>query len=151
MSKRGIQPWHSRVINALLAIGLEYGFESSTGIVYYKIGRNRFEYHPDVLWLCNNDNRFKPNAYVWEIESRWGDLKRITGDSTLAFMMRPEYTTFFKRKEDTKFGRILKKDEKVLNYYGATRATYHKNYHKKMNLNASCFMLVVEHQGNEEY
>lgn len=53
-----------------MELGLEKGYKSGSGIVYYKIGRNRFEYHPDVLWLDAANSRYKPNAFVWEIESR---------------------------------------------------------------------------------
>jgi len=45
----GRHTWHSRVKNAIMELGSEYGYEPNSGIVYYKIGRNRFEYHPDVF------------------------------------------------------------------------------------------------------
>ena len=151
MSKPGRKSWHNRVINALMKLGVEYGYEPSTGIVYYKIGKNRFEYHPDVLWLYNSNSRFKPSAFVWEVESRWVDLKKIAGDTILGYMMKPEHTSFFKQKEETSFGRTLKKNETILNYYGEKRAMYYRDYHKKMNLNATHLFLVMEFPGCEDY
>ncbi len=152
MAKQGNQDWHPRVKNAIIELGLNRNiYEPSTGNVYYKIKNKRFEYHPDVLWLYNEGNRFKPSVFVWEIESGWVTLKKITGDTILALMMRPEYTTFYKIKDETKFGRVLKKDVKIKTYYGADRATYRRSYHKQMNLNATHFILVMEHEGYEEY
>ena len=151
MTKRGRQTWHTRVKNAIIELGIERDYESSKGNVYYKIGKNRFEYHPDVLWLYEENNRYKPSAFIWEIESRWVDLKKIAGDTILAFMMKPEYTTFFKRKDKTKFGRVLKKDVIIPTYYGADRATYYKDCHKQMRLNATRVILVMEYEGYENY
>jgi len=143
--------WHQRVKNALMELGTDYGYEAQGGIVYYKLGRNRFEYHPDVLWLYNDGNRFKPSVFVWEIESRWVDLKKICGDCILAFMMLPEHAIFFKQKEKTEYGRVLKKNVTMPTYYGGERATYWKDYHRAMNLNATHVILVTEHVGYETY
>jgi hypothetical protein len=132
-------------------LGTEWGYEPSGGIVYYKIRRNRFEYHPDVLWLYNCGNRFKPCAFVWEIESCWVDLKKIAGDTILAFMMQQEHTTFFKSKDETTFGRLLKSNVTVPAYHGGDRATYYKDWHKQMNLDATHVILVMEYEGDEDY
>jgi len=142
--------WHDRVINAIIEMGTDREFEAQSGIVYYKVRKNRFEYHPDVLWLYDDGNRFKPSAVVWEIESGW-DNKRIAGDSILAFMMLPDYTTFFKEKDQTKFGRVLKKDMVVTTYYGKRRATYYRDYHRMMNLNSTLVILIMQHKGYEDY
>ena len=151
MTKKGRQTWHNRVKNAIVELGSEYGYEPNSGIVYYRIGRNRFEYHPDVLWLYKTNSRFKPSAFVWEIESRWVDLKKIAGDTILAFMMQQEHTTFFKQKDETEFGRTLKKNVNVPNYYGGIRATYYKDLHKELNLDATHVILVMEFEGYENY
>lgn len=147
----GRQAWHSRVKNAIMELGSEYGYEPNSGIVYYKIGRNRFEYHPDVLWLYKTNSRFTLSVFVWEIESRWVDLKKIAGDSILAFMMQSKHTTFFKQKDETEFGRTLKKNVDVPNYYGEIRATYYKDRHKELKLNATHVILVMEFEGHENY
>lgn len=151
MSGRGRHSWHTRVKNAIVELGYERGYEPTSGNVYYKIRGNRFEYHPDVLWLYDRNNRFKPSAFVWEIESKWVDLKKIVGDTILAFMMRPAYTTFFSQKDEMKLGRVLKRDETIPTYYGAKRATYRKEEHRKMNLDATHFVLIMEHEGYEDY
>jgi len=152
MAKRGRPDWHTRVKKAIIELGLDRGiYEPCSGNVYYEVENNKFEYHPDVLWLYNEGNRFKPSVFVWEIESGWGDLKKISGTTILAFMMKTEHTTFFRRKDETKLGRILKEDVTISTYYGADRATYRKGFHKQMNLNATHFILVMEHEGYEEY
>jgi len=127
-----------------------YRYEAQSGIVYYKIGREGFQYLPDVLWLYNDGNRFKPSVFVWEIESGWIDPRRICGDCILAFKMSPEYTTFFKPKEDTKYGKVLKKNVIMPTYWGRKR-TYWKDYHREMNLNATHVILVTEQKGHEPY
>jgi hypothetical protein len=142
--------WHNRVKTAIMEMGEDYGYEAHTGIVYYKIGRNRFRYLPDVLWLYSSGNRFKPFVYVWEIESGWIDTKRICGDCILAFKMLPDNTTFFTLKGDSEFGRVLKKNVTMPTYWG-TPTTYRKDYHRIMNLNATGVIVVTEKVGHETY
>lgn len=142
--------WHQRAKSAIMELGAQYGYEAQSGIVHYKIGRKRFRYLPDVLWLYNNGNRFKPSVFVWEIESGWIDPKRICGDCILAFKILPEYTTLFKPKEETNYGRVLKKDVTMSSYWGR-RTTYRKDQYRAMNLNATHVILVTEKEGNEPY
>jgi hypothetical protein len=150
MMKRGRPKWHSRVRNAIIELGKQNGYEPQRGIVYYRIGRRIFEYHPDVLWIYDQGNRFKPSVFVWEIESGW-DLKKIAGDTILSVIMLPQYTSFFKEKETTSFGRVLKKDVTMPSYRGPQRATYRKGLHRMMNLNATHIIVVTEHEGIEYY
>jgi hypothetical protein len=109
-----MKKWHRCAVEAVTNLGKKLGYlevMSPGSFHLWHAGRYIFEYKPDVVWLHPKKGVLR--AYVWEIESKWPDTKRVCGDAVLASLIKPGHAFCFLPKESPceKYGVTLRSTE----------------------------------------